>query len=209
MNFGLAQGAKFICLGDYANSRGAADMGLYPDMLPGYAPVSSATSFHEEWLDEIPQYARLEPAADDGRRQRRQAEGAVCRRLQSDRALQRRSLSPCRRPSSWCRTCSSPRRPAIADVVLPVANAYEKGGTFTNTCGDVQMLKKAGEFAGRAQRLRVHRAHRRSHGIRRTQAGAVWRRRHARRHGPDAAARNRAKPTGTRCGWPSTISSRR
>jgi NADH-quinone oxidoreductase subunit G len=37
---------------------------------------------------------------------------------------------------------------AIADVVLPVANAYEKGGTYTNTCGDVQMLKKAGEFSG-------------------------------------------------------------
>ncbi len=28
VDFGLAQGAKFICLGDYANSRGAADMGL-------------------------------------------------------------------------------------------------------------------------------------------------------------------------------------
>ena len=37
---------------------------------------------------------------------------------------------------------------AIADVVLPVANAYEKSGTYTNTSGDVQMLKKAGEFAG-------------------------------------------------------------
>ena len=24
-------GAKFLCLADYANSRGAADMGLYPD----------------------------------------------------------------------------------------------------------------------------------------------------------------------------------
>jgi NADH-quinone oxidoreductase subunit G len=34
---------------------------------------------------------------------------------------------------------------SIADVVLPAANAYEKSGTFTNTCGDVQMLKKAGE----------------------------------------------------------------
>src|SRR6266853_231551 len=33
----------------------------------------------------------------------------------------------------------------LADVVLPAANAYEKSGTFTNTCGDVQMLKKAGE----------------------------------------------------------------
>ena len=41
VDFGLAQGAKFVCLGDYANSRGAADMGLYPDMLPGYAPVAA------------------------------------------------------------------------------------------------------------------------------------------------------------------------
>ena len=49
VDFGLARGAKFLCLGDYANSRGAADMGLYPDLLPGYAPVSSATRFHEEW----------------------------------------------------------------------------------------------------------------------------------------------------------------
>src|SRR5438034_4650200 len=36
---------------------------------------------------------------------------------------------------------------ALADVVLPAANAYEKAGTFTNTCGDVQILKKAGEIA--------------------------------------------------------------
>jgi NADH-quinone oxidoreductase subunit G len=37
---------------------------------------------------------------------------------------------------------------AIADVVLPVANAYEKAGTYTNTSGDLQVLKKAGDFAG-------------------------------------------------------------
>jgi NADH-quinone oxidoreductase subunit G len=32
--------------------------------------------------------------------------------------------------------------------VLPAANAYEKSGTFTNTCGDLQLVKKAGEVAG-------------------------------------------------------------
>jgi len=32
-------------------------------------------------------------------------------------------------------------------VVLPAANAYEKAGTFTNTCGDIQILKKAGDVA--------------------------------------------------------------
>ncbi len=36
---------------------------------------------------------------------------------------------------------------AMADVVLPAANAYEKSGTFTNTCGDIQIVKKAGEVA--------------------------------------------------------------
>jgi NADH-quinone oxidoreductase subunit G len=34
---------------------------------------------------------------------------------------------------------------SVADVILPAANAYEKSGTFTNTCGDIQILKKAGE----------------------------------------------------------------
>src|SRR5436309_1303306 len=42
-------GAKLVCLGDYANSRGAADMGLYPDLLPGYLPVSEASKLHGEW----------------------------------------------------------------------------------------------------------------------------------------------------------------
>src|SRR5581483_12515475 len=33
----------------------------------------------------------------------------------------------------------------IADVVLPASNAYEKSGTVTNTCGDLQLVRKAGE----------------------------------------------------------------
>ncbi len=35
----------------------------------------------------------------------------------------------------------------LADVILPAANAYEKAGTFTNTCGDLQLFKKAGDVA--------------------------------------------------------------
>ena len=31
----------------------------------------------------------------------------------------------------------------LADVVLPAASAYEKNGTVTNVCGEVQKLKKA------------------------------------------------------------------
>ncbi len=47
-------GCKWVCLGDYANSRGAADMGLYPDLLPGYTPLSQGAAFREGWDAEFP-----------------------------------------------------------------------------------------------------------------------------------------------------------
>ncbi len=31
---------KYVCLLDYSNSRGASDMGLLPDLLPGYQSVA-------------------------------------------------------------------------------------------------------------------------------------------------------------------------
>src|SRR5579864_1534791 len=48
---------KFMALGDYANSRGAADMGVLPDRLPGYAHLSDAAErsrFGKLWGGEIP-----------------------------------------------------------------------------------------------------------------------------------------------------------
>jgi NADH-quinone oxidoreductase subunit G len=36
----------------------------------------------------------------------------------------------------------------LADVILPVANLYEKGGSVTNSYGDLQLVKKAGDRAG-------------------------------------------------------------
>jgi NADH-quinone oxidoreductase subunit G len=36
----------------------------------------------------------------------------------------------------------------LADVVLPTSNLYEKAGTVTNTYGDQQLVKKAGDRAG-------------------------------------------------------------
>src|SRR6267378_3972656 len=43
---------KYMALGDYANSRGAADMGVLPDRLPGYAYVGNPRaheSFEKSW----------------------------------------------------------------------------------------------------------------------------------------------------------------
>jgi hypothetical protein len=147
IDFGLAQSAKFICLGDYANSRGAADMGLYPDMLPGYAPVASATRFHEEWLDEIPttpglNLLQMMEAAREGKLKALYVVGS--------NPIARYNVDPFALSKSFVivQDMFLTETAAIADLVLPVANAYEKGGTYTNTCGDAQMLKKAGEFSG-------------------------------------------------------------
>jgi NADH-quinone oxidoreductase subunit G len=37
---------------------------------------------------------------------------------------------------------------AIADVILPAANLYEKSGSVTNSYGDLQQVNKAGDRAG-------------------------------------------------------------
>src|SRR6266567_7535482 len=48
IEFGLTiPGAKFALLSDYVNSHGAADMGLLPDLLPGYTPVAATGTFAE------------------------------------------------------------------------------------------------------------------------------------------------------------------
>ena len=185
VDFGLAQGAKFICLGDYANSRGAADMGLYPDMLPGYAPVGSATKFHEEWLDEIPKTPGHEPAANDGRSKRGQAEGSLRRRIESRLALQHRSFRSVEELRHRARhvpdrdgrhrRCGSPGRQRLRE-------GRHHDQHLRRRADD----QEGGRVLGRAQRLRVHRPHCAAHGIRRAQAGALRRWWNSRRHGPDA-----------------------
>lgn len=140
------QGAKLVCLSDYANSRGAADMGLYPDLLPGYHPVSGKTHYHEEWRS-IPQTPGLTIPG--------MAESAKAGNL---KALYVVGANPIGRldidPFAFSKTFMVVQEmfltetAAMAEVVLPAANAYEKSGTFTNTCGDLQLVKKAGEVTG-------------------------------------------------------------
>ena len=135
--------AKFICLGDYANSHGAADMGLYPDLLPGYQPVSGmTTSFHEEW-GEMPKPGMNLPemikAATSGELRALYVVGA--------NPIEQFGFDPFVLSKSFLvvQEMFLTETAAIADVVLPSSNAYEKSGSFTNTCGDVQLVKKAGE----------------------------------------------------------------
>ncbi len=139
-------GAKYVCLGDYANSRGAADMGLYPDLLPGYVPLVAGSRFHHEW-GEFP--------ATPGMNVQQMAEAAKSGALGAlyvvgANPVARFSIDPFAFNQSFVvvQEMFLTESALIADVVLPVASAYEKSGTFTNTCGDLQMLKKAGDVAG-------------------------------------------------------------
>jgi NADH-quinone oxidoreductase subunit G len=139
-------GAKFICLADYANSRGAADMGLYPDLLPGYYPVAAPTKFHQEWGN-IPQTDGLDLAGmvETGKAGKLKALLVV-----GSNPVGRLNLDPFAFSNSFVvvQDMFLTETAVMADVVLPAANAYEKSGTFTNTCGDLQLVKKAGEVSG-------------------------------------------------------------
>ena len=147
VKFGSAiEGAKFLPLGDYANSRGAADMGLYPDLLPGYQPVSNTTTFHEEWGG-VPQTT--------GQTLPEMVESAKAGKLKAlyvvgSNPVARFGIDPFSFSQSFVvvQDMFLTETATIADVVLPAANAYEKSGTFTNTCGDLQIVKKAGEVTG-------------------------------------------------------------
>jgi NADH-quinone oxidoreductase subunit G len=141
-------GAKFICLSDYANSRGAADMGLYPDLLPGYHAVTGADSrkFREEWGG-LPQtigmtLPEMVESARSGKLQAFYVVGA--------NPVGRFEIDPFAFSQSFVvvQDMFLTETASLADVVLPAANAYEKSGTFTNTCGDLQLVKKAGEVSG-------------------------------------------------------------
>jgi NADH-quinone oxidoreductase subunit G len=139
-------GAKFVCLADYANSRGAADMGLYPDLLPGYHPTAGSSEFHEEWGD-IPQAAGLDLSGmvEAGRANQLKALYVV-----GSNPVGRLNIDPFAFSKTFVvvEDMFLTETAVMADVVLPAANAYEKSGTFTNTCGDLQLVKKAGEVTG-------------------------------------------------------------
>ena len=147
VSFGSSrQDVKFICLADYSNSRGAADMGLYPDLLPGYHAIEGSNEFQAEW-SEIPQTPGLDlvgivNAAKDGKLKALYVVGS--------NPIGRQSIDPFAFSNSFVvvQDMFLTETAVMADVVLPAANAYEKSGSVTNTTGDVQLVKKAGEVSG-------------------------------------------------------------
>jgi NADH-quinone oxidoreductase subunit G len=146
VKWGAALGASFVCLGDYANSRGAADMGLYPDLLPGYTALDDAARFSGEWGVGLP--------AAPGMDLQQMVEAAGSGKLKAlyvvgSNPIARYGVDPfaLSKPFLVVQDMFLTETASAADVVLPAANAYEKTGTFTNTCGDLQLARKAGDVS--------------------------------------------------------------
>ncbi len=137
--------SRYAALADYANSRGAADMGLLPDRLPGYASLEDKTGrkqWEENWQTSLPATPGLN----------------ILDMLQGDklRALYVIGANPVKTFGLKKSREALPHlkllivhelfrteTAEIADVVLPAACSYEKEGTVTNTCGQVQRLRRA------------------------------------------------------------------
>jgi NADH-quinone oxidoreductase subunit G len=146
VKWGLAkENVKFAYLGDYANSRGAADMGLMPDLLPGYVPVVSPGAFADEYQNLPPAPGSDLPGMldeiDRGFPRSLYIVGADVAEIAGQTLVRGKGFIV-------VQDIFLSKTAELADVVLPSASLYEKTGTVTNTFGDVQLTKKAADKAG-------------------------------------------------------------
>jgi len=146
IKWGLAkENLKFAYLGDYANSRGAADMGLLPDLLPGYVPVVTPGAFADEYHNLPPAPGSDLPGmldeVDRGFPRSLYIVGADIAEIAGQTLVRGKGFIV-------VQDMFMTKTAALADVVLPSASLYEKSGTVTNTYGDVQLTKKAADRAG-------------------------------------------------------------
>jgi NADH-quinone oxidoreductase subunit G len=145
IDFGLTiPGATFALISDYANSRGAADMGLLPDLLPGYTPLAGNTTFAEYNTPAAPGLDMIEifEAAERGDLSALYVVGS--------NPVSRYGIDPSSLKNTFVvvQDMFLTETAALADVILPAANLYEKSGSVTNSYGDLQLVSKAGDRAG-------------------------------------------------------------
>jgi NADH-quinone oxidoreductase subunit G len=134
-------GVRFAYLGDLANSRGAADMGLLPDLLPGYTSVSAPGAFAE--------YAGLPQTPGKPLAEMLKGDLAALLIVGANPAAKAGfDAAALKNTFLIVQDIFLTETAALADVVLPSASLYEKSGTVTSTYGDVQLVKKAADLPG-------------------------------------------------------------
>jgi NADH-quinone oxidoreductase subunit G len=140
-----------MALGDYANSRGAADMGVLPDRLPGYAYLDNRTvaeALENLWdakLSAKPGLTapQMVEAAQSGILKALYVVGANPLAHFGTLGFGRGKLQLLIVHEMFLTETAKQ-----ADIVFPAACAYEKDGSVTNTSGEIQLLHKAGEVMG-------------------------------------------------------------
>ncbi len=143
---------RYIALGDYANSRGASDMGMLPGLLPGYASVGDAGArdkFGNLWGARLPEKPGLDArgmlaAAASGKLKALYVVGANPVKTFGVSTKDRLGKLDLLIVQDLFLTETA----QLADIVLPAAAAYEKNGTMTNTAGEVQLVRKGGDVMG-------------------------------------------------------------
>jgi NADH-quinone oxidoreductase subunit G len=149
---------RFVALGDYANSRGAADMGLLPDTLPGYFPIADPAArerFDSAWQAKIP--------PQPGRNIREILAGVQSGEIKALLVFGSNPIKTFMLPTGALSRLEfllvvelfPTETAALADVVLPAASFAEKSGTVTNTCGQAQPLRKTMRKAGTRSDLEI------------------------------------------------------
>ncbi len=136
--------ARFALLADYANSRGASDMGLLPDVLPGYQPLTNSALAAEHNTPAPPGLdllAMFDAAA---------ANKLAALYVVGSNPIKRYGIDPSTLKSTFVivQDLFLSETAALADVVFPAANLYEKSGSVTNSYGDLQLVSKAADKAG-------------------------------------------------------------
>jgi NADH-quinone oxidoreductase subunit G len=121
---------KYIALVDYSNSRGASDMGLLPDLLPGYRGVRDSGFEPGLAYDQILSAPDLDVLWVVGAN-----------------PISRHELGA-RNAFVVVQDLFLTETAKRADIFLPAASAYEKSGTVTNVCGEVQRLRPAARAMG-------------------------------------------------------------
>jgi NADH-quinone oxidoreductase subunit G len=120
-------------------------MGLFPDLLPGYVPVSAPAEFAEyRNLPSTPGKSLPEMFSAAGANQM----GAFLIVGADPVAGMRMASESLKNAFTIVQDLFLTETAAAADIVLPAASLYEKSGSVTNAFGDVQMVKKAADRPG-------------------------------------------------------------
>jgi NADH-quinone oxidoreductase subunit G len=149
---------RFVALGDYANSRGAADMGVLPGTLPGYSAItddSLRARFESAWKAKIP--------ANPGRQAREIMAGIESGEVKALLVFGSNPVKTFKISKEALGKLAflavaeifPTETTELADVVLSATSFAEKAGTVTNTCGQVQALKKTMRKAGTRSDLEI------------------------------------------------------